>query len=131
MQARQDNFGDPITVQWRGKVHSFVDGCGLNSPGRWRPTARGRGFPSEVDGFVASLRNLLDEFIRTEIGDPQRAYFMLALGKYDAAPFSECAMTCLRASWFKLLEDPASASYLEPGQPFFRGAFPDLPGHGG
>ena len=61
----------------------------------------------------------LDEFIRTEIGDPQRAYFMLALGKYEEAPFSEGAMNCLRASWFKLLEDPASASYLEPGQPFF------------
>ena len=36
VQARKDNFGDPLTVQWRGKVHSFVDGCGLNSPGRWR-----------------------------------------------------------------------------------------------
>ena len=119
VQARQDNFGDPITVQWRGKVHSFVDGCGLNSPGRWRPTARGRGYPSEVDGFVASLRRLLDEFIRTEIGDPQRAYFMLALGKYEEAPFTEAAMNSLRVSWFKLLEDPASASYLEPGQPFF------------
>ncbi|CAE7380048.1 unnamed protein product, partial [Symbiodinium sp. CCMP2456] len=119
VQARKDNFGDPITVQWRGKVHSFVDGCGLNSPGRWRPAARGRGFPQDTEAFVQSLRNLLDGFIRSEIGDVRRAYFMLALGKYEEAPFSEQAMDRLRSSWFALLEDPASAAHREPGQPFF------------
>ncbi|CAE7547522.1 unnamed protein product [Symbiodinium sp. CCMP2592] len=119
VQARKDNFGDPITVQWRGKVHSFVDGCGLNSPGRWRPTARGRGLTKEADEFVNALRGLLDDFIRTEIVDPRRAYFMLALGKYEEAPFSARAMDRLRKSWFSLLEDPSAAAHQEPGQPFF------------
>ncbi|CAE7203224.1 unnamed protein product [Symbiodinium sp. CCMP2592] len=119
VQARKDNFGDPITVQWRGKVHSFVDGCGLNSPGRWRPTARGRGLSKGADEFVNALRSLLDDFIRTEIVDPQRAYFMLALGKYEEAPFSVQAMDRLRRSWFALLEDPSAAALQEPGQPFF------------
>ena len=119
VQARKDNFGDPLTVQWRGKVHSFVDGCGLNSPGRWRPTARGRGITGGREAFVKSLRKLLDDFIRSEIGDVRRAFFMLALGKYEEAPFSEQAMSRLRAAWFGLLEDPASASHVEPGQPFY------------
>ncbi|CAE7243614.1 unnamed protein product [Symbiodinium microadriaticum] len=102
------------------QVHSFVDGCGLSSPGRWRPTARGRGITGERESFVKSLRKLLDDFIRSEIGDVQRAFFMLAPGKYEEAPFSDQGMSRLRrASWFGLLEDPSSASHLEPGQPFY------------
>ena len=45
---------------------------------------------------------------------------MLAPGKYEEAPFSDQGMSRLRrASWFGLLEDPSSASHLEPGQPFY------------
>ncbi|CAE7322130.1 unnamed protein product [Symbiodinium sp. CCMP2592] len=44
---------------------------------------------------------------------------MLALGKYEEAPFSVQAMGRLRRSWFALREDPAAAALQEPGQPFF------------
>ena len=81
--------------------------------------AAGRGITGGREAFVKSLRKLLDDFIRSEIGDVQRAFFMLALGKYEEAPFSEQAMSRLRAAWFELLEDPSSASHVEPGQPFY------------
>ena len=48
LAARTANYGDALTVSWRGLHQSMCDGCGLNSPGRWRPGSRGLGLPSEA-----------------------------------------------------------------------------------
>jgi hypothetical protein len=98
--ARRHNAGDPLTVKWRGHLHSFVDGCGLNSPGRWRPSQRGKGLPGEAVELINGIRSLLDKFIQHHLEDPQKLYFQLAGGRMECAPFSEDAMTELRTSWF-------------------------------
>ena len=117
--ARRRNRGDPLTVKWRGHLHSFVDGCGLNSPGRWRPSARGTGLPSQAVQLIEGIRRLLDEFIQQHLPDTKKLYFQLAGGRMDGAPFSEEAMTELRTSRFNLLENPVDAARVPEGQPFF------------
>ena len=51
--------------------------------------------------------------------DTQKAFFALALGKLQNAPFSDEQMQNLRRRWFKLLPSPSTAEVVPEGQPFY------------
>jgi len=61
----------------------------------------------------------VQEFTHEVIPDTQRAFFALALGKLQVAPFSEQQMGELRRRWFQLLPAPAEARVVPEGQPFY------------
>ena len=120
MMAKLHNYGQPLTVRWRGKkAASFVDGCGLNSPGRWRPKQRGLGISGEVADFIERLREVVQRWTRKHVGDLKKQFFRLALGKMEETPFQEAELNGLRAEWFSLLEDPVLAREQVANQPFF------------
>ncbi|CAE6970985.1 unnamed protein product [Symbiodinium sp. CCMP2592] len=117
--ARSYNYGDALTVSWRGLHQSMCDGCGLNSPGRWRPGSRGLGLPWEASDLAQRIHGLLLRFVSENIGDTKKAFFRLALGKMTSAPFSPESMEHLRDEWFRLLPDSKAASKVAEGQPFY------------
>ena len=65
------------------------------------------------------LKELLQEFVVSQIGDLRKEAFHLALGRLQGSPFSERALQQLRERWAQLLPSPASAMELTEGQPFF------------
>ena len=69
--------------------------------------------------MIRELAKLVQDFTHEVIPDPQRTFFALALGKLQAAPFSESQMQELRTRWFKLLPAPSEAARVPEGQPFF------------
>ena len=109
----------PMTCNWHAKVpSSFNDGCGLCSPGRWPPSRRN--FQSgSVGAFIRRLSRLVQEFTHEVIPDTQRAFFALALGKLQVAPFSDEKMEGLRKRWCQLFPTPAEAGVVPEGQPFY------------
>ena len=117
--ARAANFGDPLTVSWRGLHQSMCDGCGLNSPGRWRPGSRGLGLPSEARDLAQKLHALVQGFVVDKIPDVKKEFFRLAMGRMQEAPFDNVAMDRLRQGWFSLLPDPEAAKLVAEGQPFY------------
>ncbi|CAE7826044.1 unnamed protein product [Symbiodinium sp. CCMP2592] len=117
--ARSYNYGDPLTVSWRGLHQSMCDGCGLNSPGRWRPGSRGLGLPWEASDLAQRIHGLLLRFVSENIDDTKKAFFRLALGRMSSAPFSPESMEHLRDEWFRLLPDSKAASKVAEGQPFY------------
>ena len=56
-RAARDNRGSPLVSKWGARKKSFTDGAGLCSPGRWKPSDRGTGMPSEAARFTSSLRD--------------------------------------------------------------------------
>lgn len=117
--ALLEHRGMPMTCNWHAKApSSFNDGCGLCSPGRWPPSRRN--FQSgSVGAFILRLSRLVQEFTHEVIPDTQRAFFALALGKLQVAPFSDEKMEDLRKRWFQLLPTPAEAGVVPEGQPFY------------
>ena len=117
--ALSEHRGMPMVCDWHARApSSFNDGCGLCSPGRWAPSRRNFQ-QGETGKFILRLGNLVKEFTHKVIPDTQRAFFALALGKLQVAPFSEEQMQDLRSRWFNLLPSPSSAATVPEGQPFF------------
>ena len=91
--ALQEHKGMPMVCNWHArKPSSFNDGCGLCSPGRW-PPARRNFQTGSVKEFLGELANLVKQFTHQYIGDTQRMFFALSLGKMTQAPFDEQAPT--------------------------------------
>ena len=120
--ALREHRGMPMTCNWHARPpSSFNDGCGLCSPGRWPPSRRN--FQTGTAGeFIQRLAKLVQNFTHKVIPDTQRAFFALALGKLQVAPFGEGQMAELRAQWFQLLPSPKDAATVPEGQPFFLSA---------
>ena len=117
--ALQEHKGMPMVCNWHArKPSSFNDGCGLCSPGRWPPARRN--FESgAAKEFLDRLSDLIKQFTHQYIGDTQRTFFALALGKMTQAPFDDQALRDLRERWFAMLPDPGEAKQVPEGQPFF------------
>ena len=98
---------------------AMCDGCGLNSPGQWRPGARGLGLSSDARDLTQRLRSLLQSFVWERIPDVKKEFFRLSMGKMLEAPFSEIHMDRLRREWFALLPDLEAAKVVAGGQPFY------------
>ena len=113
------NRGKPLVVEWGGRAKPFVDGFGLCSANRWRPEDRGAYLSMEAQQMGRKLKELLQEFVVSQIGDLRKEAFHLALGRLQGSPFSERALQQLRERWAQLLLSPASALELTEGQPFF------------
>ena len=113
------NRGKPLVVEWGGRAKPFVDGFGLCSANRWRPEDRGTYLGMEAQQMGRKLKELLQEFVMSQIGDLRKEAFHLALGRLQSSPFSESALQQLRERWAQLLPSPASAMELTEGQPFF------------
>jgi hypothetical protein len=107
-------FGPPLQVRWGGKTREYHDGLGLCSPLRWHPDRRF--FHSTIS---KALYNLVESYVNKWFPDNQKAAIAFSLKKFPAQPFPESELADLRQSWFALLEDPAKAAILSPGQPFF------------
>ena len=113
------NRGKPLVVEWGGRAKPFVDGFGLCSANRWRPEDRGAYLSMEAQQMGRKLKELLQEFVVSQIGDLRKEAFHLALWRLQGSPFSERALQQLRERWAQLLLSPASALELTEGQPFF------------
>ena len=116
VNAAKANLGPLMSVSWRGQRHSMVDGCGLNSPSRWRPAQRGLGLDSDKATMVGMLATRLKRAVREMIGDTKRAFFRLASGRMEGPPFSEHAMNGLREDWFSVLGDTVPFCLSAVGQ---------------
>ena len=118
-QAAADNSGLPMTCRWQNRPKSFMDGGGLNSPGRWDPTNRGTHLPSEKKVFVEKLALLIKKFVVEKIQDLPKATFTLATGHMSEPPFSASDLAKLRSDWFELLGGASSLGEVTPHQPFY------------
>ena len=111
-QAARDNNGLPLTCRWQNRPKSFMDGGGLNSPGRWEPTNRG-------SPFADRMALLIRKFVVEKIPDLPKATFTLATGHMAEPPFSEADLGALRLEWFKLLGGASVLGQVTPNQPFY------------
>lgn len=112
------NVGRPIQVEWDGKTREFTDGFGLCSPTRWPPKSRGKRRASQMQALCESIYGLLEQVARTTIHDPRREACRLVTGNTKHSPFSEDVLSYARRKWASLLDDPASATVIDSGQPF-------------
>ncbi len=118
-QAAADNSGLPLTCRWQNRQKSFMDGGGLNSPGRWDPTNRGNNMDQDKKAFVEKLALLIRKFVVEKIPDLPKATFTLATGHMNEPPFSEVDLAKLRSDWFKLLGGASCLGEVTPHQPFY------------
>ena len=61
----------------------------------------------------------LAQCVTAEIPDLRLLAFKLVTGKLQESPFSEGALTRVRAKIFDLLPDPQDARVVDEGQPFY------------
>eukprot|EP00435_Cladocopium_sp_Y103_P025990 s72_g6.t1 len=113
------NSGRPISVEWDGVRRGFIDGFGLCSPCRWKPSQRGTERPHEMVKLANDTFEILAECVRQNIKDVRKEAFRLVTGKLTESPFSEECLGVVRAKWMALLGDPADAAIVDEGQPFF------------
>ena len=113
------NAGRPIQVEWDRAHRGFIDGFGLCSPCRWKPHQRGVNRSGDMVKLADSTFQILAEAVKASIKDVRLEAFKLVTGKLRASPFSAEALAEVRTKWFALLGDPASASVVDEGQPFF------------
>ncbi len=45
-------WGQPIRVEWGGEIHELVDGFGLPSPNRWKPSSTGGRLSAEAKAML-------------------------------------------------------------------------------
>ena len=112
-------FGQPMICRFEMRKREIVDGFGLCSPGRWTPTARERIADSVQAGHARAVRDILEKFVREQLGDAKKFSFMLATGKISSSPFSEEALSCLRENIAATLGDPVGALEVPERQPFY------------
>ena len=111
--------GPPMVGDFAGSVDEFVDGFGRCSPGRWRPSNRGRRLSAKALDFAGALRERVKKFVVDSIPDLARATFRLATGRWEGPLFPPEGLACLREDWFRMLPDPVRARDLIPHQPFY------------
>ena len=112
-------FVQPMICRFEMCKREIVDGFGLCSPGRWTPAARERLMDAAQTGHARTVRNLLERFVREQLGDVKKFSFMLATGKILSSPFSEEALSGLRKSIAATLSGPAGALEVPERQPFY------------
>eukprot|EP00435_Cladocopium_sp_Y103_P054310 s357_g17.t1 len=113
------NAGRPIRVEWDNVQRDFVDGFGLCSPCRWKPSQRGTRRTQDMLELGNRTFQLLADCVMETIVDVRREAFKLVTGKLTESPFSPECLAKVRAKWFTLLQDPLDAAILDDGQPFF------------
>ena len=113
------NSGRPITVEWDRSQKDFTDGFGLCSPARWRPSQRGVRRSDVMLKLANDTFEIFVEAVEASITDVRREAFRLVTGKLEQSPFTEEALSRVRAKWFSLLSDPRDASVRDSGQPFY------------
>ena len=113
------NSGTPIGVEWDTVRRGFIDGFGLCSPCRWKPSRRGDGRTSDMVKLADDTYKILADAVTAEIKDVRREAFKLVTGKLLESPFSESCLERVRSKWFALLDDPQSAAVVDDGQPFY------------
>eukprot|EP00435_Cladocopium_sp_Y103_P046354 s1025_g13.t1 len=96
------NAGAPMQVEWDQVERGFVDGFGLCSPTRWRPSQRGERRSDEMVKLANDTFGILEEAAVDAIPDMRRAAFELVTGKLEKFPFSDEALGRLRDRWFSL-----------------------------
>ena len=114
------NRGLPLSVTWEGKSTDFVDGFGLCSPTRWRPSDRGGRLSAPARNLARQLHHLARDFVRWYVQDPPALCRDLAEGKLLESPFSGDSLHGLRQQWCRLVGGADWKHLLEvpPGQPF-------------
>ena len=116
------NRGLPLSVTWEGKTTDFVDGFGLCSPTRWRPSDRGGRLSAKAKGLACQLHHLARDFVRWRVQDPSAVCRDLAEGKLLDSPFSVESMHGLRRQWCRLVvvggKDWKHLLEVPSGQPF-------------
>ena len=118
-ELRSGCEGPPMVGNFSGNVDEFVDGFGRCSPGRWKPSNRGRRLSDSARGFAEGLRGRVQKSVLECVPDVARATFRLATGKWDGPLFPKDKLDTLREDWFRMLPDPERAKEVTPGQPFF------------
>ena len=113
------NSGTPIGVEWDTVRRGFIDGFGLCSPCRWKPSRRGDGRTSDMVKLADDTYKILADAVTAETKDVRREAFKLVTGKLLESPFSESCLERVRSKWFALLDDPQSAAVVDDGQPFY------------
>ena len=109
------NSGTPIGVEWDTVRRGFIDGFGLCSPCRWKPSRRGDGRTSDMVKLADDTYKILADAVTAEIKDVRREAFKLVTGKLLESPFSESCLERVRSKWFALLDDPQSAAVVDDG----------------
>eukprot|EP00435_Cladocopium_sp_Y103_P055945 s233_g18.t1 len=104
-------YGKPI--EWDGKSHDFIDGFGLCSPTRWKPSAAGHNRDKAM-GVLTQSTSVSFGGVREAIQDIRKEAFKLV-----TSPFNGELLTRLRQKLVALLRDPADALIKDDGQPFF------------
>ena len=112
------NAGKPIQVEWDRVSRGFVDGFGLCSPSRWRPSQRGERRTPDMLKLANKTFDLLASCVDSCIPDVRKEAFRLVTGKIQQSPFGEPALQELRTKWAALLPDPVDALKVDEGQPF-------------
>ncbi|CAE7860247.1 unnamed protein product, partial [Symbiodinium necroappetens] len=111
--------GPPLVGDFAGSVDEFVDGFGRCSPGRWKPSNRGRCLSSQATSFARDLRGRVRRFVLENVPDLAKATFRLATGHWDGPLFAPAPLAKLREDWFNMLPDPLRAREMIPHQPFY------------
>jgi len=112
------NSGMPIQVEWDQVNRGFIDGFGLCSPTRWRPSQRGERRTPEMLDLANATFNILSECVDACISDVRKESFRLVTGKIEKSPFGGEALAALRSKFAALLPDPPDALVIDDGQPF-------------
>ena len=113
------NFGRPISVEWDGRTHEFIDGFGLCSPSRWHPADRGRYRGDRMKQLAQATFEFLKQGVMESVSDVRREAFKLVTGKLLVSPFSESCLMKVREKVAGLLPDCKGALVRDQGQPFF------------
>ena len=111
--------GPPLVGEFAGATDEFVDGFGRCSPGRWKPTCRGRTLSPDATAFARQLKDLVRGFVLENVPDLAKATFRLATGHWDGPLFEPEPLNKLREDWFNMLPDPLRAREMIPYQPFY------------
>ena len=112
------NSGMPIQVEWDQVNRGFIDGFGLCSPTRWRPSQRGERRTPEMLDLANATFNILSECVDACISDVRKESFRLVTGKIEKSPFGGETLAALRSKFAALLPDPHDALVIDDGQPF-------------
>ncbi|CAE7713877.1 unnamed protein product [Symbiodinium necroappetens] len=111
--------GPPMVGDFAGATDEFVDGFGRCSPGRWKPSCRGRCLSPAAVAFARSLRDKIRRFVLDNVPDLAKSTFRLATGHWEGPLFASGPMDKLREEWFDMLPDPLRAREMIPHQPFY------------
>ena len=118
------NLGQPLVLEWQGQHSPIADGFGLCSPTRWLPANRGVTLDPAARGFAEAMHEVLNQFVKDTIRDPQQTVCLLALGRFKQSPFTKEDLDRLRQSWFGCIEAAMGAKQqaldsVPESQPFY------------